>query len=50
MEENIIILKDDDMSIDISNMGYSDVVLTAQQLNRAVAIKRTGSIIKMAIE
>ena len=38
------------MSIDISNMGYSDVVLMAQQLNRAVAIKRSGSIIKMVIE
>ena len=38
------------MSIDISNMGYSDVVLIAQQLNRAVVIKRAGGIIKMVIE
>ena len=38
------------MSIDISNMRYSDVVLMGQQLNRAVAIKRAGSIIKMVIE
>jgi hypothetical protein len=38
------------MSIDISNMRYNDVVLTAQQLNRAVVIKREGSIIKMVIE
>jgi hypothetical protein len=38
------------MSIDISNMEYTNVVLIAQQLNKAVAIKRTGSIIKMVIE
>ena len=38
------------MSIDITNRVYSDVVLMAQQLNKAVAIKRTGSIIKMVIE
>ena len=38
------------MSIDITNIKYSDVVLMAQQLNRAVAIKRAGSIIKMVIE
>jgi len=38
------------MSINISNMIYSNVVLTAQQLNRAVVIKREGSIIKMVIE
>jgi hypothetical protein len=38
------------MSIDISNMGYSDVVLIAQQLKRAVAIKRVGSIIKLVVE
>jgi hypothetical protein len=37
------------MSIDISNMEYSDVALIAQQLNKAVAIKRAGSIIKMVI-
>ena len=37
------------MSIDISNMGYSDVVLIAQQLNRAVVIRRAGSTIKMVI-
>ena len=36
------------MSINISNMIYSNVVLTAQQ--RAVVIKREGSIIKMVIE
>ena len=38
------------MSIDISNMRYNDVVLTAQQLKRAVAIKRAGSIVKMVSE
>ena len=42
--------KSDKMSIDISNMRYNDVVLTAQQLKRAVAIKRVGSIIKLVIE
>ena len=42
--------KSDKMSIDISNMRYNDVVLTAQQLKRAVAIKRAGSIIKMVIQ
>jgi hypothetical protein len=42
--------KSDKMSIDISNMRYNDVVLTAQQLKRAVAIKRVGSIVKMVSE
>ena len=42
--------RDENMSIDISNMKYGDVALTAQQLNRAVAIKRVGSIIKLVIE
>ena len=34
----------------ISNMIYSNVVLMAQQLNRAVVIKRAGSIVKMVVE
>ena len=38
------------MELDISNMRYNDVVLTAQQLKRAVAIKRVGSIVKMVSE
>ena len=42
--------RDENMSIDISNMKYGDVALTAQQLNRAVVIKRAGGIIKMVIE
>ena len=41
--------RDENMSIDISNMKYGDVALTAQQLKRAVAIKRAGSIVKMVI-
>ena len=48
--KNMIKKRDENMSIDISNMRYNDVVLTAQQLNRAVAIKRAGSIIKLVIE
>ena len=38
------------MHIDISNKRYSDVVLVAQQLKVAVAIKRIGSVVKMVIE
>ena len=38
------------MSIDISNMEYRDVVQIAQQLNRAVAIKRIGESVKMVVE
>ena len=38
------------MSIDISNMEYSDVVQMAQQINRLVAIKRVGDYVRMVVE
>ena len=38
------------MSIDISNMGYSDVVLIAQQLNRAVVIKRVNGRVVLKVD
>lgn len=38
------------MSIDISNMGYNEVVQTAQQLNRAVVIKRFRDTVKLVVE
>lgn len=38
------------MSIDISNMEYSDVVQIAQQFNRSVAIKRVGDDVRMVVE
>lgn len=38
------------MSIDISNMEYSNVVQIAQQLKRAVAIKRAGDDVRMVVE
>lgn len=43
-------IRDEQMSINITNMGYEDVVSITQQLSRAVAIKRYGSMIKMVIE
>ena len=50
MGRGILKKRDENMSIDISNMGYNDVVLMAQQLNRSVAIKRIGSITKLVVE
>ena len=38
------------MSIDISNMRYSDVVLIAQQLNRAVVIKRVNGRVVLKVD
>jgi hypothetical protein len=38
------------MSIDITNIIYSNVVQIAQQLNKDVAIKRTDGIIRLVVE
>lgn len=38
------------MSIDITNVDYSNVAQLAQQLNRAVAIKRIGAVIRLVVE
>ena len=38
------------MSIDITNTKYSDVVQIAQQLNRAVVIKRYGGSVVLKVE
>ena len=37
------------MSIDITSMGYKDVVQIAQQFNRSVAIKRVGDDVRILI-